>query len=689
MKMLDKIIERIRPKGEASAIRHANNIPDFQIAVADKADTDDSNLSTTRQALQHLSIIVSGRAPRAGILGGRGGLLPTSDNTEHERSEVDALLGEVRETQDEIQEELVNIRKAYKLNRNIYERVLYRINALKREPKENITKPKETTGGGGGLLGSLAAMLLGGLGMMGPLILPMLTKLLGKAVTKIGKAVTGMMVKLGVKGVKAVWKVGKAVGRGVGKVGKATARLGGKALKAGGRVAVRGAKALGGVAKTVARGGGQVAGKVLGLGKNLGGAAIRQVGGLILRTGAMAVASPLAVPLLIAAAATAVGFGAYKLAKYFKLSEKLDAFIGKVSGGKYKSVADLLWGVAKGEVAKDLFTWVKNKIGTLFEDSIGWLKDKANAILGRFSPWANDTAEKREADKRKEDSASEPVKSTSSQSNHMPAPVVKADRDEAPGNDFVQQAVQGKTTPAESDNNNKSAYYVGNVRPFSNPGTGIDDKGAILNKASDITGFGRLNSTQALAKAQEAADKYGDDLKGATVFISTGIENDEKPNYSNVEKQIKIIKSKGATVYVSDPGDKVDYDTKTELIKRSKSSGAKVAWAADNVSKVDALPTNLESAPVNSTKQIKNASPMLQVAPSNMFQGSSSFAPTTATGTSNADFRAKNQVGGFQPAAQQNAGLAGSVESPQSELQSARSYDPVLLKMAAPHPTYV
>ena len=117
-----------------------------------------------------------------------------------------------------------------------------------------------------------------------------------------------------------------------------------------------------------------------------GRVAIRGVAGMA----AGAVAGAIGYPLMIAAAAAAVGFGAYKLGRYLKLSEKLDEFIKKVSGGKYKDIVDFIMGVGDGSIGKELYGWVKDKIGSLFDDAVTYLKLKTNDILGSLSPFAND-----------------------------------------------------------------------------------------------------------------------------------------------------------------------------------------------------------------------------------------------------------------------------------------------------------
>ena len=117
--------------------------------------------------------------------------------------------------------------------------------------------------------------------------------------------------------------------------------------------------------------------------------AIRGVAGVV-AGGLTAAGSAIGYPLMIAAAAAAVGFGAYKLGRYLKLSEKLDDFIKKVSGGKYGNIVDLILGIGNGSVGNELYEWVKTKIGTLFDDAVMYLKLKTNDILGSLSPFAND-----------------------------------------------------------------------------------------------------------------------------------------------------------------------------------------------------------------------------------------------------------------------------------------------------------
>ena len=112
----------------------------------------------------------------------------------------------------------------------------------------------------------------------------------------------------------------------------------------------------------------------------LGSAALSGIGGVA--TGSVAA---LGTPALIASAAAAVGYGSYKIGRYLKLSEKLDSFISKVSGGKYDGIVDFVIGIGKGEVGKDLWDWVSKKSTELFNDGTKYLKEKIDEILKKLN----------------------------------------------------------------------------------------------------------------------------------------------------------------------------------------------------------------------------------------------------------------------------------------------------------------
>ena len=130
----------------------------------------------------------------------------------------------------------------------------------------------------------------------------------------------------------------------------------------------------------------------------LGSAALSGVGGAIAGT-----AATIGMPALIAAAAAAVGYGSYKIGRYLKLSEKLDSFISKVSGGKYDGIVDFVIGIGKGEVGKDLWDWVSKKSTELFNDGTKYLKEKIDEILKKLNLFgSSDLSDKDSTDPTKQ-----------------------------------------------------------------------------------------------------------------------------------------------------------------------------------------------------------------------------------------------------------------------------------------------
>ena len=125
---------------------------------------------------------------------------------------------------------------------------------------------------------------------------------------------------------------------------------------------------------------------------------------LVGASGAIAgTAATIGMPALIAAAAAAVGYGSYKIGRYLKLSEKLDSFISKVSGGKYDGIVDFVIGIGKGEVGKDLWDWVSKKSTELFNDGTKYLKEKIDEILKKLNLFgSSDLSDKDSTDPTKQ-----------------------------------------------------------------------------------------------------------------------------------------------------------------------------------------------------------------------------------------------------------------------------------------------
>lgn len=322
-----------------------------------------------------------------------------------EKAEV--ILEKTVSLQADIKSQFNSLKKEYSKNKTIYNSLYDEISLLRRKsnrPKyDKIKDPLARKGGGGSGGGGLLGALMSALGVAGLFLKPLLSKIAG-AFLKIGKGLTASLGKL----LGGVGKAGKGAIKGVARavstiaskgiqVGKAALSGIGSKLKTGASAAFKGLKnsRLAQSAANVGRSGVQravVAGSRLGLGPGIGNVAMRTVAGLLGRGVVGAAAGAIGMPLLIASAAAAVGYGAYKLGRYLKLSEKLDEFIKKVSNGKYKDLGDFLLGLVNGSVGKDLFVWVKDKIATVFTDAMTYLKNKTNDLLGKYSPFINDPA---------------------------------------------------------------------------------------------------------------------------------------------------------------------------------------------------------------------------------------------------------------------------------------------------------
>lgn len=300
------------------------------------------------------------------------------------------LLVKTVTVQEDITKQLDNIKKDYVRNRKTYKILYDEVSELKSKSKkpvyDKIRNPLERKAGSGGGSGGLLGALFGGLAAAKMFLMPILSKVISTAISKaggIGKALLNLMKKGGKSGIRGA---ASAVARTASALKDSNAvRVAGNLGKAGARTAVRAAGTLG---KTGMR-------AAIGAGTRVGGAvasrlAVRQVATFIGRGVAASAIGAAGMPLLIASAAAAVGYGTYKLGRYLKLSEKLDDFIKKVSGGKFRDIGDFVLGLVDGTVGKELFVWVKDKIEHLFTDAITYLKDRTNDILGKWSPFIDD-----------------------------------------------------------------------------------------------------------------------------------------------------------------------------------------------------------------------------------------------------------------------------------------------------------
>lgn len=294
--------------------------------------------------------------------------------------------------QNSISDQYRKVQRQYNRNKGLYNLLLKEVLDIKKQKnRPKYDKIKNPFGGagkgkGGGLFGGLLSSLLGA-GLSGLLLAPFMSKI-KKGLSTLTKGIKNSIGKM----FSSATKAGKNSISKISRVLKSESvkKLGGKLNldKIKNSQIAKGIKGLGkkGLNKAVARG------TQLGLGKGVGRVAIAQVTRMIGAGVIGAAAGTIGMPLLIAAAAAGVGYGTYKIGRYLKLSEKLDGFIKKVSNGKYTNIVDLILGLVDGSVGKELYTYVKEKVNTLFDNTVIDLKNKVNEVLGEFSPF-NDTEE--------------------------------------------------------------------------------------------------------------------------------------------------------------------------------------------------------------------------------------------------------------------------------------------------------
>lgn len=311
--------------------------------------------------------------------------------------------------QNSISDQYRKVQRQYNKNKGLYNLLLKEVLDIKKQKnRPKYDKIKNPFGGagkgkGGGLFGGLLSSLLGA-GLSGLLLAPFMSKI-KKGLSTLTKGIKNSIGKM----FSSATKAGKNSISRISSVLKSESvkKLGGKLNldKIKNSQIAKGIKGLGqkGLNKAIARG------SQLGLGKGVGRVAIKQVTRMIGAGVIGAAAGTIGMPLLIASAAAGVGYGSYKIGRYLKLSEKLDGFIKKVSNGKYTNIVDLVLGLADGSVGKELYTWVKEKVNTLFDNTVIDLKNKVNEVLGEFSPF-NDTG-------GEEDSSNESDSQSSDSSN--------------------------------------------------------------------------------------------------------------------------------------------------------------------------------------------------------------------------------------------------------------------------------
>ena len=263
---------------------------------------------------------------------------------------------------------------AIRNNRRLLVSILSTANALRKSIDSKVTANKTDAvadplerfknGGSSGLLGAmgLGATIIGKVFnlLAGPVI---------KSIGKITKWITSLAIRLGITGAKFAKSAGETIwdwisNRGTPQGGKGKWKIVNKTKSFVARALPR---ITGAVSSRL---GTQIAAR-LGI-----GAVATVVGG----TSAVAAG--------IGLLATAVGYGSYKLATFFKLSEKLDNVISKITGGKYRDLADILLGIKNGDVATDLMKWLKTSALSFFTKGYDYIKSKITGLLEKLNPFS-------------------------------------------------------------------------------------------------------------------------------------------------------------------------------------------------------------------------------------------------------------------------------------------------------------
>ena len=260
---------------------------------------------------------------------------------------------------------------AIRNNRRLLVSILSTTNALRKSIDSNVTANKTDAvadplerfknGGSSGLLGALGlgATIIGKVFnlLAGPVI---------KSIGKITKWITSLAIRLGITGAKFAKSAGETIWDWISNRGK-----GGKW------------KIVNKTKSFVARALPRITGAVS---SRLGTQIVARLG-----IGAVAtvVGGTAAVAAGIGLLATAVGYGSYKLATFFKLSEKLDNVISKITGGKYRDLADILLGINNGDVATDLMKWLKTSALSFFTKGYDYIKSKITGLLEKLNPFSD------------------------------------------------------------------------------------------------------------------------------------------------------------------------------------------------------------------------------------------------------------------------------------------------------------
>ena len=260
---------------------------------------------------------------------------------------------------------------AIRNNRRLLVSILSTTNALRKSIDSNVTANKTDAvadplerfknGGSSGLLGALGlgATIIGKVFnlLAGPVI---------KSIGKITKWITSLAIRLGITGAKFAKSAGETIWDWISNRGK-----GGKW------------KIVNKTKSFVARALPRITGAVS---SRLGTQIVARLG-----IGAVAtvVGGTAAAAAGIGLLAAAVGYGSYKLATFFKLSEKLDNVISKITGGKYRDLADILLGINNGDVATDLMKWLKTSALSFFTKGYDYIKSKITGLLEKLNPFSD------------------------------------------------------------------------------------------------------------------------------------------------------------------------------------------------------------------------------------------------------------------------------------------------------------
>ena len=260
---------------------------------------------------------------------------------------------------------------AIRNNRRLLVSILSTTNALRKSIESKVTANKTDAvadplerfknGGSSGLLGALGlgATIIGKVFnlLAGPVI---------KSIGKITKWITSLAIRLGITGAKFAKSAGETIWDWISNRGK-----GGKW------------KIVNKTKSFVARALPRITGAVS---SRLGTQIVARLG-----IGAVAtvVGGTAAAAAGIGLLATAVGYGSYKLATFFKLSEKLDNVISKITGGKYRDLADILLGINNGDVATDLMKWLKTSALSFFTKGYDYIKSKITGLLEKLNPFSD------------------------------------------------------------------------------------------------------------------------------------------------------------------------------------------------------------------------------------------------------------------------------------------------------------